>query len=220
VSSVSNTASPVPSTTTSTGTSTSELSAELPSAADFLQILVAEFQNQDPTQPTDPTQFASQLVQFANLAQLQNIDTAVQPAPTSSLMQAASAFIGREVSSPGQAIGVQGGNATSIVYSPTSSDSYTAYILNSAGREVASVSLGRQKNGTTQTFTWKPSSSIPDGQYTVDIVNSKGAALAGLLEEGVVQSVSLASSGAIALNLGNLTLSDSQISSISKTQAK
>ena len=43
-------------------------------ASDFLQILVAEFQNQDPTSPTDPTQYASQMVQFSNLGQLQSIN--------------------------------------------------------------------------------------------------------------------------------------------------
>jgi flagellar basal-body rod modification protein FlgD len=207
----------VPSTSSATADqSSSGWATQLPSATDFLQILVAEFQNQDPTQPTDPTQFASQLVQFANLGQLQQIARAVQQSPSSSLMQAASAFIGRQVMAPGNSIGVQSGKATSIAYTPIRSDSYTAEISNSAGQTVASVSLGQQNGGTVQTFTWQPSSSIPDGQYTVSVVNSQGAAVSGLIEEGVVQSASLSSSGDVSLNLGNLTISDSQISSISQ----
>jgi flagellar basal-body rod modification protein FlgD len=192
----------------------------LPSATDFLQILVAEFQNQDPTQPTDPTQFASQLVQFANLGQLQQIDSAVTQSPSSGLMQAASAFIGRQVTAPGQSIGVQNGKATSIGYTPTNSDSYTATVFNSAGTKVATVSLGQLNGGSAQTFTWQPSSSIPDGQYTVSIAGSNGTALSGLIEEGTVQSVSLSDSGSVSLDLGNLSLSDSQISSISQAQSK
>jgi flagellar basal-body rod modification protein FlgD len=192
----------------------------LPSASDFLQILVAEFQNQDPTQPTDPAQFASQLVEFADLGQLQQINSAVQQSPSSSLMQAASAFIGRDVTAPGQSIGVKSGKATSIAYTPMASGSYTAEVFNSTGQQVASVSLGQQNAGTVQTFTWQPSSSIPDGKYTVSIVDGKGTALSGLIEEGVVQSVSLSTSGAVLLDLGNLTLSESQISSISQPQGK
>ena len=192
----------------------------MPSASDFLQILVAEFQNQDPTQPTDPAQFASQLVEFADLGQLQQINSAVQQSPSSSLMQAASAFIGRDVTAPGQSIGVKSGKATSIAYTPMASGSYTAEVFNSTGQQVASVSLGQQNAGTVQTFTWQPSSSIPDGKYTVSIVDGKGTALSGLIEEGVVQSVSLSTSGAVLLDLGNLTLSESQISSISQPQGK
>jgi flagellar basal-body rod modification protein FlgD len=200
--------------------SSSGWATQLPSASDFLQILVAEFQNQDPTQPTDPTEFASQLVQFANLGQLQQIDSAVQQSPSSSLMQAASSFIGRQVTAPGQSIGVQNGKATSIVYTPTATDSYTAAVFNSAGAKVATVSLGQQNSGTSQTFTWQPSSSTPDGHYSVNIADSNGAALSGLAEQGVVQNVSLSSSGTVSLDLGNLSLSDSQISSISQAQSK
>src|SRR5271166_5998810 len=76
-------------------------------ANDFLQILVAEFQNQDPTSPTDPTQYASQMVEFSNLGQLQSINQDLQSnqTPQTNLMQAASAFIGRQVVAAGNTIG-------------------------------------------------------------------------------------------------------------------
>ena len=35
----------------------------------FLQLLVAELQNQDPTSPTDPTQYMSQLASFSTVEQ-------------------------------------------------------------------------------------------------------------------------------------------------------
>src|SRR5580704_2406357 len=80
-------------------------------SSDFLQILVAEFQNQDPTSPTDPTQYASQMVEFSNLGQLQSINQDLQNSdtPQANLMQAASAFIGRQVVAAGNTIGVQNG---------------------------------------------------------------------------------------------------------------
>jgi len=41
----------------------------------FLQLLVAQLQNQDPLNPTDSTQFVSQLAQFSELEQVMAIRT-------------------------------------------------------------------------------------------------------------------------------------------------
>jgi len=187
-------------------------------ANDFLQILVAEFQNQDPTSPTDPTQYASQMVEFSNLGQLQNIDQTLQnnQNPQTNLMQAASAYIGRQVVATGNTVGVANGKATSIEYAPTTSDTYTANVYNSAGQQVDSVSLGQLSGGTLQNFTWKPSSSVSPGLYTVKIVNSSNVALGGLLEQGVVSSVAMASDGSVSLNIGNLVIPASQIASVAQ----
>ena len=51
---------------------------------DFMTLLVAEIQNQDPTQPMDPTTFMSQLVQLNQLEQLTSINQVVQEFNTSS----------------------------------------------------------------------------------------------------------------------------------------
>jgi flagellar basal-body rod modification protein FlgD len=193
--------------------STAAAASSLLTSTDFLQILVAEFQDQDPTAPTDPTEFASQLVQFANLGQLQNIDSAVTQPPSSGLMQAASAYIGREVLAPGNQLGLLNGQATSISFTPTVTDSYTAQVLNASGAQVDSVALGTQTAGSLDTFTWNPPSGTPDGVYTVNIVNSSGTASSGLIEQGVVQSVSLTSTG-VALDLGNLVIQQNQVGSV------
>jgi flagellar basal-body rod modification protein FlgD len=186
-------------------------------ANDFMQILVAEFRNQDPTSPTDPTQYASQMVQFSNLGQLQSINQNLQSNqnPENSLMQAASAFIGREVVAPGNVVGVQSDKATSIAYAPTFNDAYTALVYNSTGVQVDQVSLGNLTSGGLETFTWKPPSSTSDGQYQVKIVNSSKVALGGLLEQGVVQSVDLTSRG-VSLNLGNLVIPANLVGSVAQ----
>ena len=41
----------------------------LASEQTFLKLFVAQLQNQDPTQPQDPTQFVTQLAQFSDLEQ-------------------------------------------------------------------------------------------------------------------------------------------------------
>jgi len=184
-------------------------------AADFLQILVAEFENQDPTSPSDPTQYATQMVEFSNLGQLQNIDSAVTQTSPQELMQASSAYLGREVIAPGNRVGVSGGKATAIEYSPASTDNYTALVFNSSGQQVDSVSLGSLQANSLQNFSWQPPSSVSAGQYAVALVNSKNVPVSGLLEQGVVQSISLAN-GSVALDLGNLTVTEDQISQISR----
>ena len=60
-------------------------SSALPSNVDglanentFLQLLVAQIKNQDPTNPTDSVQFLSQLAQFSQLEQLIGIRQELQ----------------------------------------------------------------------------------------------------------------------------------------------
>ena len=48
------------------------LNSEL-SPGTFLQLLATELQNQDPTNPVDPTQFMGELVQFGSYDELVNI---------------------------------------------------------------------------------------------------------------------------------------------------
>jgi flagellar basal-body rod modification protein FlgD len=55
--------------TTSSATSAGSATNNLATEQTFLQLLVAQIQNQDPTQPADAIQFVSQLAQFSDLEQ-------------------------------------------------------------------------------------------------------------------------------------------------------
>jgi flagellar basal-body rod modification protein FlgD len=64
-----------------TGNSTSNTSSASMNGLnpnDFMTLLVAEIQNQDPTQPMDPTTFMSQLVDLNQLEQVTAINQVVQ----------------------------------------------------------------------------------------------------------------------------------------------
>jgi flagellar basal-body rod modification protein FlgD len=73
-------ATPKASTTTPTTSTTSASSAANSSnitSNDFLTLLVSELKNQDPTQPTDPNQYITQLAQVNSLQQLISINQGI-----------------------------------------------------------------------------------------------------------------------------------------------
>ncbi|MGH7867775.1 MAG: flagellar hook assembly protein FlgD [Candidatus Dormibacteraceae bacterium] len=53
----------------STSTAASSATDPMANEQTFLKLLVAQLQNQDPTQPQDGTQFVAQLAQFSGLEQ-------------------------------------------------------------------------------------------------------------------------------------------------------
>jgi len=68
-------------TVPSTATSSSDNGL---SSTDFLTLLVSELKNQDPTQPTDPSSYITQLVGVNSLQQLISINQDLTPSTTGS----------------------------------------------------------------------------------------------------------------------------------------
>lgn len=90
------------STSTSTSTSTSNTTAAKSSTVDynqFLQLLVAQLKNQDPTSPMDSTSYLSQLASFSSVEAQTNTNTKLDSLLTSSALQTADSAIGRTVTS-------------------------------------------------------------------------------------------------------------------------
>ncbi len=65
----SNPTTPSSSSSASPSSKSTDPTAALGNTGTFLQLLVAQLKNQDPSQPQDGTQFVSQLAQFSNLEQ-------------------------------------------------------------------------------------------------------------------------------------------------------
>jgi len=71
-------------TTAATGTSTSSSTSDvMMGKEDFLMLLVAQLQNQDPLSPEDPTEFTAQLAQFSSLEQLTSLNDGMENLVTS-----------------------------------------------------------------------------------------------------------------------------------------
>jgi flagellar basal-body rod modification protein FlgD len=77
----------------------------------FLQLLVAQLKNQDPTQPMDSTQFLSQLASFSQVEQTISSNSKLDSLLTSSSLSLADAVIGKTVTS---ADGTVSGTVSSV----------------------------------------------------------------------------------------------------------
>ena len=80
---------------------------------DFLQLLIAQMQNQDPTSPTDSTQWVSQLATFSGVEQSVQTNATLTQILQESALSGASLLIGRTATSAdGQKSGVIAAIAT------------------------------------------------------------------------------------------------------------
>ena len=76
-------------------------SAQRPATVDyeaFLQLLVAQLKNQDPTDPADGTEFLSQLASFSSVEQGVQMNSKLEALITSAMLGQADSVIGRSVS--------------------------------------------------------------------------------------------------------------------------
>lgn len=126
-------------TGSTSGASSSSANTATVTANDFLQLLVAEMKNQDPTANTDPTQYIDQLVQVNSLEQLVQINQDLGGGSSDSTVPSAHA-----IDSDGSAANLTGpaGNLSPMTPGPAAS----------AATRVASA-LGRSANPTNPVVT-------------------------------------------------------------------
>ena len=116
-----------------TTSSSSSSSAVTPTVNynDFLQLLITELQNQDPTSPMDPTQSISQLASFSAVQQQVQTNSTLNAMLTSSTLSQAEGVIGRTVTS------ADGSTSGQVVSVTVTSSGATANL--SSGSQVSLV---------------------------------------------------------------------------------
>jgi len=99
---------------------------------EFLQMLMTELQNQDPTNPVDSTTMLAQQAQFESLSQMQDLNTNLTALIDMQSVSQATTLIGETVvgtsggtSVTGQVVGIQFQNGTPVLQVQASAKSTT-----------------------------------------------------------------------------------------------
>jgi len=146
---------------------------------DFLQILVAQLEAQDPLAPMEGQEFASQLAQFSSLEQLTNVNTNLETSQAFDIAlsnNSSISLIGKTVDAPGNTIDLESGEVESLSFSlDNDATSTTIDIFDSTGAKVSTVDLGAQASGLHQ-FVWNGTNTsgelLPAGNYTFNVTAS------------------------------------------------
>jgi flagellar basal-body rod modification protein FlgD len=146
---------------------------------DFLTLLVAQLQNQDPLNPSDPTEFTAQLAQFSSLEQLFTLNESMTNLATSNAN--ADRFttlntIGKDVTYHGSSLNFTG-EPVKIGYQLDGKASEVTLSLKHNGVTIASLK-GKELDTGSHFITWdgvlENDQSAPLGDYEI-VLEAKAA---------------------------------------------
>ena len=181
----------------------------------FLTLLVAQLQNQDPTQPMDNSQLTSQMAQISTVSGIEKLNDTVSSVTSQfnsmQMLQGAS-MIGRTVLSEGSQLGLsqveQADGSTRLSGTAgfdldASASNVTVSITTAGGQLVDTINLGTAAAGRNY-FTWDGSnySGSSDLRFKVNATNGDAAVNATALSPQQVLATSI-SNGTLMLELGN-----------------
>ncbi|HLR77328.1 MAG TPA: flagellar hook capping FlgD N-terminal domain-containing protein [Balneolaceae bacterium] len=178
----------------------------------FLKLLVAQMQNQDPIDPMDGSELASQLAQFNSVEQLINLNDGIDKlAQSQNLMRKgltntmAASLAGKEVKAVSNKLNIQAGEERAISF--RLSDAATNIeinIVDSAGNTVRTATL-ENLSGGEHSWSWDGKtgngSNAPEGTYEVQISAYNEDSKVGVLtyQEGIAEKIRYTESGALLM---------------------
>ena len=186
----------------------------------FLELMIAQFKNQDPFKPMENGDFLGQLAQFGTVSGIEDLQQSFASFADSLYSDQAlqaSGLIGREVLIPGSGA-VLGSTSTvrGAAELPTGTPSMVVQVTDASGALVRRMDLGVQEAGLAY-FEWDGLNDVgqrmPPGAYQLEVI----AGPDGMREqmpvfmEARVDSVTLGNIGGVLLNLeqlGEIPLAD------------
>lgn len=189
---------------------------------EFLNLLVAQLNNQNPLEPQGNGEFIAQLAQFSQVEGIEKLNTSMESLLSgyqSSQALQASSLVGRKVIIPSEKAVVdtsESFKATAVL--PVSSSNVYVNVYDNSGSLVSRVNLGEQAAGNVS-FIWDGKDSngnlMPPGTYKFEAQATYGSETKGLytMLPANVDSVTLGG-GELMLNLaglGSVPLSQVQV---------
>jgi flagellar basal-body rod modification protein FlgD len=178
----------------------------------FLQLLLTQVQNQDPTAPTDTTQFTTELVQFTGVQEQVNTNTSL--GQLIGLQQSAqvlqgSGLVGDQATVTANQITLQNGTGQ-LAFNGTAGEPVAISIVSAAGTPLRDVTL--TANAGTNSWSWDGTDNngnkVPDGAYNVAVETASTNGNATPLPFSVVGTATgISTSGTTTqLQLGGLSV--------------
>ncbi len=159
----------------SSGTTTlTSTNADDVSQTDFLMLLVAQLQNQDPLNPTENQEFVAELATFSSLEQQQNQTALLEDileAQSNSTSSQALSLIGKDVKATVDSFYFAEGDALDFSF-PAEAGQVVIQIANESGRVVATQTMNIAEAGM-QDYTFygvgDNGEFLSSGNYTIEV---------------------------------------------------
>lgn len=199
---------------------------------EFLQLLVAQMRNQDPINPMDGAEFASQLAQFNSVEQLISVNNGLGNLQNSQQMMSASltnsmaaSLTGKHVKALSNEIHLASGESANVQYKLNSSASEVEFIIRSeGGTEVRRETVNGVASGDN-TWVWdgrnESGDRMADGNYTIEVRASNDGSKVGSLTyiEGNVDKVRYSGNG-VFLSLNNVQVAIGDVEEVSSGKSE
>jgi flagellar basal-body rod modification protein FlgD len=182
---------------------------------DFLRIMVAQMQNQDPLDPQSQSDFLSQLAQFSTNDSINNMQSSINQLASSlqsNMALQASALVGRKVlvNSSTLPLGGEGGVTAGVNIIP-GMGAIQASVYSSNGELIKTISLEQPSQQGVFEFSWdgtdQQNQRAAAGTYTLKVsaaFQGQSVALPTMIKSNV-DSVSLGQNGSeLKLNVAGL----------------
>jgi flagellar basal-body rod modification protein FlgD len=189
---------------------------------DFLKLFTTQMQFQNPLEPLDNYQMATQMSQFSSVESLNNINQGISnllSSQTSWNNLQAQGLIGKKIEARGSGISVDQGVASMGSYQLSKPGNAIVQIYDAQGKCVRTIPVG-SKDASRQKLEWdgktQDGAALPDGSYTfrVTAVDEKGQAIpVTTYRSGPVSGVSF-ENGSVYFNVGSEKINFSDLTAI------
>ncbi len=192
---------------------------------EFLRLLVAQMQHQDPLEPQDGSEFVAQLAQFANIELGVETNTrlaALEAGQMSSSRASMMSLVGKSITVDASNLQLSGeGTIPDITVDlEAAASNVDVTVYDETGNAVATIEAGAHPSGEF-TLDWDGKSddgvALPAGDYRIEVMASsgeEGEVAASLSLSGVTTSVEFAEDGSTLLGLGGVLISPAAIQSV------
>lgn len=186
----------------------------------FLELMIAQMNNQNPLSPQDNTEFVAQLAQFSSVEGLERLNNNFTNFMSNNALQASS-LVGRSVSvQTDKSTLYAGGVVSGSVELPASVGDMQMHIFDNAGALVQSIPIGMAETGEN-VFRWDGQylefngellgweagdKAVTSGEYRFEVTatqDGKKEALNTFLSANI-NSVTMAEGGSLILNLAGI----------------